>query len=90
MNKDAVVYISIPSYDTPMYRQYKYLEKDSDGMIEVEKSGRIEKTLFVNLPRDDLSIIEMLKPLKIFDVLKVNSPTQSGMTSIGYHVLATI
>ena len=88
MNENAVVYISIPSYDSPMYRGYKYLEKDQDGMIAVEKTGRIDERLFVNLPRDENNLIEMFRPLRILDVLTVNLPIHLGENNLGYHVLA--
>ena len=90
MNKDAIIYVSMPSYDMALYNAYKEVPKDENGMVEVKESGRIKDTLWVNLPRTIEDVSKMFKPFKTIDILTTNLPVRSNENMIEYHLIAQL
>lgn len=90
MNKDAIIYVSMPSYDMALYKAYKEVPKDENGMVEVKESGRIKDTLWVNLPRTIEDVSKMFKPFKTIDILTTNLPVRSNENMIEYHLIAQL
>lgn len=90
MSKDAILYVSMPTYDVPLYKAYKDIAKDKDGMVEVKESGSIKHSLFVNLPRSREELEDMFKPFKTIDIMTVNAPIYSEEDMVEYHLITTI
>ena len=88
MNSEGLIYISTPTYDFPLYKEYKSVPKDKDGMVAIQESGRIKNQLLVNLPRNKEEMIAMFNPLKVIDLITVNTPLYSEEQMIEYHLLA--
>ncbi len=88
MNNEGLIYISMPTYDFPLYKEYKSVPKDKDGMVTIQESGRIKNKLLVNLPRNKEEMIAMFNPLKVIDLITVNTPLYSEEQMTEYHLLA--
>lgn len=87
MNSNAVLYVSMPTYNMPLYSKYGNVDKNSDGMIEVSESGSIKSSLLVNLPRNIDEAEDMFKPFRLIDIMTVNTPLFSGEDFVEYHLL---
>ena len=90
MSKDAILYVSMPTYNVSLYKAYKDIAKDKDGMVEVKESGSIKHSLFVNLPRCKEELEDMFKPFKTIDIMTVNAPIYSEEDMVEYHLITTI
>lgn len=88
MDRQGMLYVNMPTYDTPMYCEYKETSKDSDGMVEIKESGSISKRLSVNLPRNEKEMREMFKPFKAIDLMITDERIYSDKPMIEYHLLA--
>ncbi len=84
----GIFYVSMPTYDFPLYRGYKDVEKDSDGMVEIKESGSISEKLSVNLPRSRNEMISMFEPFKMIDLLVTDEPRFSDHPEREYHMIA--
>jgi len=87
MENYGLFYASMPTYEYSLYRNYKDVPKDEDGMVEVKRSGSITDSLFVNLPRDMDEMAYMFEPLKAVDILTVNEPLFSKEDMLEYHFI---
>ena len=72
-----------------LYRGYKNVPKNDDGMIEINESGRIKKSLWVNLPKSIEEFKEMFNLFKTIDIMTVNMPLYSDENMIEYHLIAS-
>ena len=88
MNENGLIYINMPSYDSPLYIMYKDIPKNLNGMVKVSKSGRIDNTLDVNLPDSIEGLKEMFCEFKVVDVVTTDMPLYSGERNIEYHMIA--
>ncbi len=88
MNDDGVIYVNMPAYNSSIYSIYKDVEKDDDGMIDVLKSGMINDTLRVNLPRDINGLKGMFSLFNVIDIITTDTPIYSKQHEVEYHLLA--
>ena len=88
MKKGAIFYASMPTYDFSIYKDYKDIPKNEQGMIEVKESGRVKDSLWVNLPRNKQELESMFSPLEIIDIITVDMPMYSTDEMKEYHLLA--
>ena len=88
MNESGLIYINMPTYDSPLYFPYKDMPKNDDGMVMVSQSGRIDNTLYVNIPNSIEDLKEMFSEFKILDVVTTDMPLYSGQRDIEYHMIA--
>ena len=89
MNDGAILYVSMPTFDMSLYRAYKNVPKNHDGMIEIKESGRIKRALWVNLPKNIEECKEMFNQFQIIDIMTVNMPLYSDDDMIEYHLIAS-
>ena len=89
MNDGAILYVSMPTFDMSLYRAYKNVPKNDDGMIEIKESGRIKRALWVNLPKNLKECKEMFNQFQIIDIMTVNMPLYSDDDMIEYHLIAS-
>ena len=87
LGKNGVFYASYPTYDTLIYRGYKSIPKDEDGMIEVMQSGSIDHNLFVNLPYSADELKKKYDRFTVLDVMETNLPLSSIENEKEYHII---
>ncbi len=88
MEENGVLYISMNTYDMPMYESYKNVAKDERGMVSVTKIGSVDRYLEVNLPRNIEEVENMFNIFDIVDVITIDMPMYSNQHSMEYHLLA--
>lgn len=88
MSDAGILYVSMPSYDCSLYREYRTHDKNENGMIKIKKSGSIQHELSVNLPEGRKEMKEMFLPFRAIDLLVTNMQRFSNVDEIEYHLIA--
>lgn len=88
MEDHGIFFVSTPTYECSLYREFKDIGKDENGMVDIDKSGSIKEKLSVNLPYDISEMKRMYEPFRVMDVLITDEQMYSGIHEIEYNMLA--
>lgn len=87
MNRGGVFYASMPTYDFSIYRKYKNVPVDEEGMVVVSNSGSISRMLKVNIPKDKIEMEDMYKPFCVLDILVTNDELFANIEEKEFHYI---